>query len=79
MIQADIIKGCSILIEPNKGISLEEQYTLLNATKIRQKDHKFLSYIELVTLAKKNILAVLGRKNVTPRDLKKAIINIIVL
>lgn len=79
MTSSDIIKGCNIIVDSNKGISLDEQYKLLAATKIEVKDHKILSYIELVRMARNTIFAILGRKNITPRDLKKAIVNIIVL
>lgn len=79
MLSKDIIKGCNILVESNKGITLEEQYSLQKQPKIVQKDHVTLTYIEIVSVARKVVFSTLGRKNVTPRDLKKAIINIIVL
>ncbi len=79
MLAKDVIKGCNILVESNKGITLEEQYSLQKQPKIVQKDNKVLTYIEIVSVARKVVFSTLGRKNITPRDLKKAIINIIVL
>lgn len=79
MLQTEIIKGCNILVATNKGISLKEQYTLMQVPRILVTDYKVLSNIELVSLTIKVIYTSLGRKNITPRDLKKAVVNMIEL
>ena len=71
----DVIKACNLLISPNRGISLDEEAILKNAPNIDTKNK--LNSIELVNLAQKLVFSLLGRKNITARDLKKAIFNLI--
>ena len=73
----DVIKGCNLLISSNKGISLDEEYLLMDSLQIFPTRHTGLNHVELVSLAIQEIYRILGRKNVTPRDLKKAVIKII--
>lgn len=79
MKQADIIKSCVLLVSSNKGISLEEEYALKGTPRVTVKGNKNLNSMELVQIARTIIFRTLGRSNVTPRDLKKAIINLIEL
>jgi hypothetical protein len=71
----DVIKACNLLISPNRGISLEEEAILKNSPNIDNKNK--LNSIELVNVAQKMIFNRLGRRNITARDLKKAIFNLI--
>jgi hypothetical protein len=72
----DVIKACNLLISPNRGISLEEESILKkSASKLTPKNK--LNAMEMVNVAQKIVYNVLGRKNITARDLKKAVFNII--
>lgn len=77
MKEQDIINGCNLVISSNKGISLREEYLLKNQICIYPSRHKMLNHVELVSLAIQTIYTVLGRKNITPRDLKKAVVDMI--
>jgi hypothetical protein len=71
----DVIKACNLLISPNKGISLHEEAVLRRAPKVDTKNK--LNSFELVNVAQKMVYHLLGRKNITARDLKKAIFHLI--
>ena len=67
-----VIAMCNTVILANKGISMEEEIILDRLPKI---DSKNLSELDAVLVAKRRIQAVLGRKNITPRDLKKGVLR----
>jgi hypothetical protein len=71
----DLIEACNLLISPNKGISLVEDSLLKDSPRIDNKNK--LNSFELVNLAQKMVFNILGRKNITARDLKKAVFNLI--
>lgn len=73
----DVIKACNLLISPNKGISLEEESVLQKIPKLKSTNK--LNAVELVNLGQKIVFNSLNRKNITSRDLKKAVFNLISL
>lgn len=73
---SDVIASCHLMVSPNKGITLEEQILLKKLPPITNVGN-FKNSTELVSLAIKIIKSELGRSNITPRDLKKAVVNLI--
>lgn len=73
---SEIIRACNTIVHSNRGIALTEEIKLKSIPRVKISDHSDLNPIELVSLARKVVYKTLGRTNVTPRDIKKAIINI---
>jgi hypothetical protein len=72
-----VILACNNIVHSNRGISLVEEIKLQQLPKVKVSENRRLTATELVSLAHKVVVKALGRKNITPRDMKKAIINII--
>jgi len=71
----DIIRAVNLVAPSNRGISLEEQFKLKKLTPLRVSKNPHMNEKELAVMAVENIYEALGRRNVSPRDLKKAIIQ----
>lgn len=70
-----LITATKNIILPNKGISLQEESILKTLPPLAPS--KGITAYALVRLARKHVIQVLGRENITPRDLKKAVFRLI--